>query len=90
MWLSDFISRKTVMLNQHRRYDREELTQILEVSVLQFLAMLKHVKFCHMIPIFCVLRSTFEVFALSWDSRNTKMTNKFLSAGQCGKGGQHI
>ena len=78
------------MFDHHRRYDMEELTQMLEVSVLQFLAMLKHVKFCLMIPIFCVLRSTFEVFALSWDSRNTKMTNKFLSAEQCGEGGQHF
>ena len=90
MWLSDFISRKIVMFDQQRRYDREELTQILEVSVLQFLAMLNHVKFCHMIPIFCVLRTTFEVFALSWDPQNTKMTNKFLSAEQCGQGGQHF
>ena len=67
-----FYIKEIVMFDQQRRYDREELTQILEVSVLQFLAMLKHVKFCLMIPIFCVLRSTFEVFALSWDSRNTK------------------
>ena len=59
MWLSDFISRKIVMFDQQRRYDREELTQILEVFVLQYLAMLNHVKFGHMILIFCVLRETY-------------------------------
>ena len=79
-----FHIKEIVTFDQQRRYDREELTQILEISVLQFLAMLNRVKFCHMIPIFCVLRPTFEVFALSWDSQNTRMTNKFLLAEQCG------